>query len=65
MLQRAQEPSETRDAGVRPRPAVQVSVLPVQQAPAQRAEETHREEAPRPEPGRGRRQVKRAATVLY
>lgn len=62
LLQRAQEPRAPRDAGVRARAAVQVSALRLQQAPPQRAQEAHREEAPRAPPRRLRaaRQVKRA-----
>ena len=54
LLQRAQEPRAARDAGVRPRAAVQVSLLPLQQAPPQRAQEAHRQEAPQRAPGRAR-----------
>lgn len=50
VLQRAQEPRAARDARVRPRSAVQVSVLLVQQASPERAQETHGQEAPRPRP---------------
>lgn len=52
LLQRAQEPRAPRDAGVRPRAAVQVSALRLQQAPPQRAQEAHGEEAPRPRAAR-------------
>lgn len=48
LLQRAQEPRAPRDAGVRARAAVQVPALRLQQAPPQRAQEAHGEEAPRP-----------------
>lgn len=63
LLQRAQEPGAPRDAGVRPRAAVQVPALRLQQAPPQRAQEAPGAQAPRP----GARQVaaarRRAAQV--
>lgn len=46
LLQRAQEPRAARDARMRARPQVPLSVLRLQQAPPQRAQEAHREEAP-------------------
>lgn len=48
-LQRAPQPRAPRHAGVRPRPAVQVPLLLLQQAPPQRAQEPHQEETPQPE----------------
>nr|XP_026499935.1 modifier of mdg4-like isoform X2 [Vanessa tameamea] len=54
LLQRAQEPRATRHARVRPRAAVQVPALLLQQAPPQRAQEAHGEEAPRAGAARAR-----------
>lgn len=46
LLQRAQEPSAARDARVRRRAALQVSLLLLQQASPQRTQEAYREETP-------------------
>lgn len=54
LLQRAQEPRAARDARVRPRPAVPLSLLRLLQAPPQRAQEARREEAPGPAPAEPR-----------
>lgn len=48
-LQRAPQPRAPRHARVRPRAAVQVPLLRLQQAPPQRAQEPHQQEAPQPE----------------
>lgn len=46
LLQRAQEPGAPRDAGVRPRAAVQLPALRLQKPPPQRAQEPPEAQAP-------------------